>query len=96
VPIRPFFLLTGAFLYLMAIVFAGRGVFELQASALVGVTPVAWAPRIPVLGVFPTVETLLAQGVLLGALLLALVVLWRRSRATPLPEAQLVSGGGRA
>jgi high-affinity iron transporter len=96
VPIRPFFLLTGAFLYLMAIVFAGRGVFELQAAGLVGVTPVTWAPRIPVLGVFPTAETLLAQGVLLGALLLALVVLWRRSRTAALPDAQLVSGGGRA
>jgi FTR1 family protein len=96
VPIRPFFLLTGAFLYAMAIVFAGRGVFELQESGLVGLTPVAGVPRIPAFGVFPSVETLLAQGVLVGALLVAVVVSWRRSRTEQLPEAQLASGGGPA
>ena len=96
VPIRPFFLLTGAFLYLMAIVFAGRGVFELQESGLIGLTPVAGLPRIPVLGLFPSVETLIAQGVLVGALLIALIVSWRRSRMEQVPDAQLASGGGRA
>jgi high-affinity iron transporter len=96
VPIRPFFLLTGAFLYAMAIVFAGRGVFELQESGLVGLTPVADVPRIPAFGVFPSVETLLAQGVLVGALLVAVVVSWRRSRSEQLPEPQLASGGGPA
>jgi high-affinity iron transporter len=93
-PIRPFFLLTGAFLYLMAIVFAGRGVFELQESGLLGLTPVGGVPRIPVLGLFPSVETLVAQGVLVGALLVAIVVTWRRSRTERVPEAQLASGGG--
>jgi high-affinity iron transporter len=96
VPIRPFFLLTGAFLYAMAIVFAGRGVFELQDSGFIGLTPVAVVPRIPVLGVFPTVETLLAQGVLVGALFVAAIVSWRRSRSEQLPRAELASGGGRA
>ncbi len=96
IPIRPFFLLTGAFLYLMAIVFAGRGVFELQESGLIGLTPVVGVPRIPVLGVFPSVETLVAQGVLVAALLLALLVTWRRGRAERMPDAQLASGGRRA
>jgi FTR1 family protein len=96
VPIRPFFLLTGGFLYLMAIVFAGRGVCELQEAGVVGLTPVAGAPRIPVLGVFPSVETLLAQGILVAALLVGLVVTWRRHRVEAVPEAQLASGGGPA
>jgi high-affinity iron transporter len=96
VPIRPFFLLTGGFLYLMAIVFAGRGVFELQEAGVIGLTPVNGVPRIPVLGVFPSVETLLAQGVLVGALLAGLVVAWRRHRTEAMPEGQLASGGGPA
>ncbi len=96
VPMRPFFLVTGAFLYLMAIVFAGRGVFDLQEAGWIGLTPVAGAPRIPVLGVFPTVESLLAQGVLVAAVVLAVVVLWRRNRAEPLPDAELAAGGGGA
>ena len=36
-------------------------------------TIVAWAPRIPALGIYPTVESLAAQGVLLVLLLAALV-----------------------
>jgi high-affinity iron transporter len=96
VPMRPFFLLTGAFLYLMAIVFAGRGVFELQDAGLIGLTPVAGAPRIPVLGLFPTVQTLLAQAVLVAALAFAGIVSLRRSRAGQALDPRLASGGRRA
>jgi high-affinity iron transporter len=96
VPMRPFFLLTGAFLYLMAIVFAGRGVFELQDAGLIGLTPVAGAPRVPVLGLFPTVQTLVAQGVLVAALVLAGIVSMRRSRAGQSLDPRLASGGRRA
>jgi len=96
VPMRPFFLLTGAFLYLMAIVFAGRGVFELQDAGLIGLTPVAGAPRIPVLGLFPTVQTLLAQAVLVAALAFAGIVSLRRSRAAQSLDPRLASGGRRA
>ena len=81
IPIRPFFLGTSVLLYYMAIVFAGKGVAELQEAGWIGVTPVAAVPRIDFLGVYPTLETLLAQGVLVGLLLYALgVMLWRRRR----------------
>jgi high-affinity iron transporter len=96
VPLRPFFLLTGAFLYLMAIVFAGRGVFELQDAGLIGLTPVAGAPRIPVLGLFPTVQTLVAQAVLVAALAFAGIVSLRRNRAGHSLDPRLASGGRRA
>src|SRR5262249_56546139 len=55
VPMGPFFLVTGAFLYGMAIVFAGRGIFELQDAGLVGVTPGRFVARGPVVGIFPPV-----------------------------------------
>jgi high-affinity iron transporter len=96
VPMRPFFLLTGAFLYLMAIVFAGRGVFELQDAGLIRLTPVPGAPRVPVLGLFPTAETLLAQGVLVAALVVAGFVSLRRSRASVPLDPELASRGRRA
>ncbi|HKA27951.1 MAG TPA: c-type cytochrome [Candidatus Binatia bacterium] len=97
VPLGPFFLVTGGFLYAMAIVFAGRGVFELQDAGVIGVTPVPFVPRVPVLGIFPTLESLAAQGVLVAALVVAGVVTWRRRLHPPEGlEAQLVSGGGRA
>ena len=69
-PLKPFFAVTSAFLYYMAFVFAGKAVAELQEGGLVGTTSVSWAPRIPALGIYPTVESLLAQAALV---LLAIV-----------------------
>lgn len=80
IPMAQFFLVTGGLLYLMAFIFAGKGVFELQEAGVVGLTPVDWAPRIPALGIYPSVETLLAQGVLVALLLYATVVTLRRRR----------------
>jgi len=72
IPLRPFFAATSAVLYYMAFVFAGKGVRELQEAGLVGATPLPEVSRIDLLGIYPTVETLAVQGVLLAALLLAL------------------------
>jgi high-affinity iron transporter len=72
-PLKPFFAVTSAFLYYMAFVFAGAGVAELQEGGLASMTPVSWAPRIPTLGIYPTVETLAAQSVLVALALVALV-----------------------
>ena len=86
-PLKPFFGVTSAFLYYMAFVFAGQGVAELQEGRLLSTTPVAWAPRIPALGIYPTAESLLAQGVLLALLVVALVWTFviepRRLRVSP-------------
>ena len=81
IPMAKFFLVTGAFLYAMAIVFAGRGVAELQEAGLVPFTPVSWAPRLETLGIFPTVETLAAQGLFLLLLVYAIGVTVARRRA---------------
>jgi high-affinity iron transporter len=71
-PLKPFFGVTSAFLYYMAFVFAGKGIAELQEGSLVTTTIIPGAPRLPALGIYPTVESLAAQGLLL---LLALVAL---------------------
>lgn len=84
-PLKPFFAVTSAFLYYMAFVFAGQGIAELQEGGLVSTTILQWAPRIPALGIYPTVESLGAQGLLM--LLAAVALLWnfvvepRRPRA---------------
>jgi len=57
----------------MAFVFAGKGVAELQEAQLVSLTVVDGAPRIPVLGVYPTVESLAVQGLLVVLAIVALV-----------------------
>jgi high-affinity iron transporter len=82
VPIRQFFLATGGLLYYLAFVFAGKGVRELQEGSWIGMTPIAHFPTVDFLGVYPTVETLLVQGVLLACVVYALAVTLRsRARA---------------
>lgn len=69
-PLKPLFGVTSALLYYMAFVFAGKGVAELQESGLVSLTPLDWAPRVPAMGIYPTLESLALQALLL---LLALI-----------------------
>jgi high-affinity iron transporter len=71
-PLKPMFAVTGSLLYYMAFVFAGKGVADLQESGAVSLTPLGWAPRVPAMGIYPTLESLGAQGVLV---LLAVVAL---------------------
>jgi len=72
-PLKPFFGVTSAFLYYMAFVFAGKGVAELQDGGGLSTTIILSAPRVPALGIYPTVESLVAQGLLVALLLMALV-----------------------
>lgn len=83
-PLKPFFIFTGSFMYLMAFVFAGKGVLELiegklfQPSLLPGVPELSW------LGIYPYAETLLPQAILLLA---ALFALWRLKQTRALVAA---------
>jgi high-affinity iron transporter len=92
-PLKPFFGVTSAFLYYMAFVFGGKGVAELQEGGLLPTTIIPGGPRLPALGIYPTVESLLLQGVLLVLLLIALVWTFlvepRRRRAGALPPEPL-------
>lgn len=83
-PLKPFFAVTSAFLYYTAFVFAGKGIAELQAGGAVGSTAMPGWPLLPVLGIYPTLETVMVQAVLLLLALLAGAVLWARRRA-PVP-----------
>ena len=75
-PLRAFFQVTGGLLFAMAVVFAGNGVFELQASGILKSTPLAWlGGGLPVLGVYPNVQALSVQGLLLAGAMLALVAI---------------------
>jgi high-affinity iron transporter len=65
IPIKPFFMGTSILMYLMSVSFAGGGVKELQEADVVSVTPVGFVQSIDILGIYPTVETLLPQAVLL-------------------------------
>jgi high-affinity iron transporter len=67
IPLKYFFGATGTLLYVMAFIFAGTGIKELQAAGWVPSTPLRFPPQVPLVGIYPTVETLTAQGVMLCA-----------------------------
>ncbi len=64
-PFRAFFLFTGGLLYLMAFVFAGKAVMEFVEGKLFEPTLVQGVPQIPLLGIYPYVESLVPQAILI-------------------------------
>jgi high-affinity iron transporter len=69
-PIGKFFAFSSALVAVLAVVLAGKGVAALQEAGMLGIRPLSWLPRISMLGLFPTVQTLTAQLVTLVTLLL--------------------------
>ena len=85
IPLRPFFTVTSALLYYMAFVFMGKGVRELQEGNVVGITVLPGWPHVDALGIFPSVETLLAQLVLVVLFVFALAKTFWPKRSVTLP-----------
>ena len=67
-PIAQFFNWSAILIAILAVVLIGKGVAAIQEAGLIGVTPIAAAPSIPILGIAPTAEAL-------GAQLLVLLIL---------------------
>jgi high-affinity iron transporter len=73
ISLKYFFSITSSLLYLLSFVLAGKGMRELQEAGIIGITPLNFIPQVDILGVYPTLETSALQGVLLLALILALL-----------------------
>jgi high-affinity iron transporter len=67
-PIGKFFSFTSGFVAILALILIGKGVAALQEAGWVGVHPVSF-PRIDLLGILPTAETLGAQALVVALLL---------------------------
>ena len=80
IPMRPFFTVTSILLYYMAFVFAGKGIRELQEGNVIPITVVPSMPSVPSMGIFPSLETAIAQGVLLLLFVFMLVKTFMPSR----------------
>lgn len=85
IPTRPLFAVTSVLLYYMAFVFMGKGIRELQEGNALSITIIPGAPHVDLLGLYPTVETLLAQLVLVVLFVIALVQTFWPKRAVALP-----------
>ena len=73
IPMRPFFTVTCLLLYYMAFVFMGKGVRELQEGNIMRITVIPGGPHVDAMGIYPSVETLTAQAILIVLLVFAMV-----------------------
>jgi high-affinity iron transporter len=72
-PLRQFFSVTGGLMFVLAIIFAGKGIAALQEAGLIVSNPVAFI-RVDLLGIYPN-----AQGLLLQlSLIIIAVILWNK------------------
>lgn len=78
-PIAKFFSYSSALVAILAVVLAGKGVAALQEAGLLGIRPLSGLPRISMIGLFPTLQTVMIQAITLVALLLGFA--WNRRQA---------------
>ncbi|MFP3090256.1 FTR1 family iron permease [Treponema sp. TIM-1] len=79
-PLKPFFLGTSVLLFVMSITFVGNGIKELQEGNVIGVTQISGVTS-DILGIYPTLETLIPQIVLLVITVITFIIQLRRGKA---------------
>ncbi|HEX9563438.1 MAG TPA: cytochrome c/FTR1 family iron permease [Gemmatimonadaceae bacterium] len=95
IPLRPFFAVTSVLLYYMAFVFMGKGIRELQEGGVVGITVLNGWPHFDGMGIFPSVETLLGQLLLLVLFAFALLKTFWPRRSVQLPTVPIADAAPR-
>lgn len=72
-PLRQFFAVTGGLMFVLAIIFAGKGIAALQEAGFIVSNPVNFI-RIDLLGIYPNLQGLLLQ----LSLIIIAVILWNK------------------
>ncbi|TCS81349.1 FTR1 family iron permease [Pectinatus cerevisiiphilus] len=85
IPLRPFFIGTSIFMYILAVSFAGSGIEELQEGGLISITPIEGIPmpNIDILGIYPTYETMAIQVILVIAAIVGIVYYKKKDSSQP-------------
>ncbi len=83
-PMGVFFRFSGLFLFGLAVVFAGNGVFELQNAGILITTNIDWlGGGLPALGLYPSVQVVSVQVLFLAGAFLAWAVMPLLARSAP-------------
>jgi high-affinity iron transporter len=82
IPLKPFFIGTSILMFLMSVSFLGGGIKELQEGDVFGVSEeLSFVPTVDILGLYPYLETLIPQAVLV--LLAVASIVWIKARRRP-------------
>jgi high-affinity iron transporter len=67
-PIGKFFMYSSWLMAVLTVVLAGKGIAALQEAGIVSIAPLGSVPRISLVGLFPTTQTVAAQVLMIAAL----------------------------
>ena len=87
-PLKPFFIGTSILLFIMCIAFTGSGIKELQAGNIIPFTMLPFNfITVDILGIFPTLQTLIPQACILALTIALFIVQTRRTKKAELAAA---------
>ena len=78
-PIPKLFKISSIVMGALAVILAGKGVHSFQETGHAGIHGIPFLPRFELIGIFPTVETLMAQFLVLGIVIYVMRYVNRRS-----------------
>ncbi len=81
-PVAKFFAYSAWLMAILTVVLAGKGVAALQEAGLIGIDPLSGIPRVTMLGLFPTSETLGFQIAMMVAIAAGFALNQRRAGAS--------------
>ncbi|MDR0404138.1 MAG: FTR1 family iron permease [Treponema sp.] len=79
-PLKPFFLGTSVLLFVMSVSFVGSGIKELQEGGVVPVTMLPFNFTVDILGIYPTLQTLIPQALFLALTVVTFVFQLRKNK----------------
>jgi high-affinity iron transporter len=82
IPLRPLFLITSAFLFVMALKFIGQGMREFQEQQFISYTEIKNNGWMEAIGLNPTWEAVSAQIIVIVLAVLTYLILSRRQSAS--------------
>lgn len=93
-PMQGFFKYTGMLLFGLAVIFAGKGVFELQVAGVLKTTTLGFPwPTVPDLGLYPNLQVFAIQSILLMGAVASILVLRLDNREAGPAESKQVTHG---
>jgi high-affinity iron transporter len=77
-PIGKFFTYSSWLMAVLTVVLAGKGIAAQQEAGIVSIAPLRSVPRISLVGLFPTMQTIAAQVLMIAALTVGFAINRRR------------------
>jgi high-affinity iron transporter len=91
-PIGKFFTYSSWFMAVLTVVLARKGISALQEAGFVGIEPLRSVPRLSLVGLFPTAQTVAAQIAIIAALAIGFALNRRKARCSWRAPAAISAG----